>query len=122
MIGTLRPVGIHQEQTHAEYQDDCFLCRASTVSVAPSATPSRNDGDAAARINTKEKEWAKDHRAYRALRAQGVQPRTIDGASRMEAAADKFEVEAGHVFKTKEQRASAREGIERAQQMIAETA
>ncbi len=113
-------MGLHQETVHPEFVDGCFVCKASTVAVAPSATPSRKGGADAARINAKEKEWAKDHRAYRTLRAQGMQPRNVDGASKLENATDKFEVEAGHVFKTAEQRASAREGIQRAAEIQAE--
>lgn len=117
--GTLPTVGIHQE-THPTYVEGCDLCRWTSVSVAPSATPSRGGGQDAARINAKEKEWAKDMRAYRAIRANGLQPRGIDGAARLEHASDRMEVEAGSVFTTKEQRREAREGIARAQEMIAD--
>lgn len=88
------------------------MCRWTSVAVAPSATPSRKGGAEAQRINEREKEWARDMRAYKNMRANGIQPRTIDGAAHIEAnAEDKFEVEAGHVLTTKEQRQQARDGI-----------
>lgn len=84
------------------------MCRWTSVSVAPSATPSRKGGAEAARVNAKEKEWARDMRAYKAIRAQGLQPPQIDGSARLEGATDKFEVEAGHVFTSPEARKEVR--------------
>lgn len=93
--------------------EGCDLCRWSSVSVAASATPSRKGGAEAAKINATEKQWSTDMGSYKSLRAQGIQPRSIDGCDELAAkAADKFEVEAGHVLKTKEDRALAREGIQ----------
>ena len=115
-------MGIHQEQVHPAFREGCAACRWSTVAVAPSATPSRKGGAEAARVNAKEKEWARDMRAYKTLVGQGLDPRQIDGCHRLEGATDRFEVEAGHVLKTKAQRDSAREGIERAEQFKADIA
>lgn len=104
-------MGIH-ENTHPEFQADCFVCRASTVSVAPSATPSRKGGARAADINATEKRWHRDMDAYASMRAQGIQPRQIDGSDELSArAADKMEVEAGHVLKSKAERDLARDAI-----------
>lgn len=91
-----------------------------SISVAPSATPSRKGGADAARINAKEKEWARDMPAYKNLRKNGVQPKSIDGAARLEGATDKLEVEAGALFPTPEIRKQVREGQVRAAEMMAD--
>lgn len=104
-------MGIHQERTHPTYVDGCLLCKASTVGVAPSAMPSRGGGARAAEVNAKDKAFARDAKAYRALRAQGLQPPQIDGAARLEGATDKFEVEAGHVFTSPEARREVRDQL-----------
>lgn len=104
-------MGIHQE-THPSYVDDCDMCRWSSISVAPSATPSRKGGQEAANVNATEKRWHKDMDAYATLRGQGTQPRGIDGAAELAARAeDKFEVESGHTLKTKQARAFAKDVI-----------
>lgn len=100
-------MGIHQE-THPEPVEGCFVCKASTVSVAPSAMPSRNGGAGAAETNARGAGWARDMAAYKTLRAQGLQPPQIDGSARLEHATDKFEVEAGHVFTSPEARREVR--------------
>jgi hypothetical protein len=110
-------VGIHQT-THPEFVEGCFLCKASTISVAPSATPSRNGGQEAATVNAREARWDKDMPAYKELRRQGLQPRQIDGAHELTGRAkDRMEVEMGHVFKTPGQLAAAKEGMAHAQQI-----
>src|SRR5688572_16940178 len=97
------------------------MCRWSSVAVAPSATPSRNGGAEAVATNDRESRWQRDMPAYRELRRQGLQPRQIDGCDELSAkATDRFEVEVGHVLKTKEQRDSAKEGMSLAQQMVSE--
>lgn len=83
--------------------------------------PSRNGGGEAVATNDREARWQKDMPAYKALRAQGIQPRQIDGAHELTAkATDRFEVEIGHVLKTKEQRESAKEGMAAAQALASE--
>lgn len=115
-------MGIHQE-THPTYVEGCDICRYTSVSVAPSATPTRKGGQEAATVNARESRWARDMGAYRELRRQGMQPRQIDGSDRLAAtASDRIEVEMGHVFKTKGQLAAAREGMVEAQQLRADSA
>lgn len=47
----------------------------------------------------KERRWAKDHDAYRALRRQGIQPRCIDGSHRMaQVASSQTEIELGRTM------------------------
>lgn len=72
---------------------DCFGCKIQTISVSPSAMPTRSD---AANIN---KETAKSHAdvaAYRRLRHDGTQPKSVRGAAALEKRADsKWEIETG---------------------------
>ena len=73
---------------HPSYVEGCWLCRVASVSVSPSATPTRGQGTEAVRINRTEKRWDVDHAAYRRLRADGLQPRRVDGASVVEKRAE----------------------------------
>lgn len=75
---------IHQ-QVHPDLDvDGCFGCRIASVGITPSALGS---SDARAK-NHVEKQWDADIPAYRRLRANGVQPRRIDGAAVIEARAN----------------------------------
>lgn len=50
--------------------------------------------------------------AYKRLRKDGTQPRSIDGCAELETRAeDRHEVEMGHVFATREERQQARLGM-----------
>jgi len=47
----------------------------------------------------REQQLARDRDAYRRLRAEGLQPRTVEGSAEIEATADhRHEIEMGHVF------------------------
>lgn len=79
---------------------ECPTYREHLLSIgfAASAMPTRRAE--AAKINATEKRWEADMPAYKRLRADGVQPKHIDGASRLEKHADhKLEVEAGKLVK-----------------------
>lgn len=104
---------MRHRQTHPGLDvEGCFACKASSVMVAPSATPTRNDGARAADVNRTEDCWQRDMPAYRRLRADGLQPRGIDGCGDLEArAADPLEVTMGHVFESRDQLNEAREGM-----------
>lgn len=70
-----------------------------SVSIAPSATPSRVGGADAKRINETEARWDKDMPAYKRLRRDGLQPPSVDGAAAIERhAITEAEVEAGHAL------------------------
>jgi len=87
--------GIHG-QKHRLYVPGCLLCKMSTVSVAPSATPSRQSAHAKW-AKRKDKEWATDMAAYKRLRNDGLQPRQIDGSADLEAKSTEPEhVATGH--------------------------
>lgn len=50
-------------------------------------------------VDDREKRWDKDMPAYKRLRKQGLQPKTIDGAAHLEAkATTRFEIESGRVL------------------------
>lgn len=67
-----------------------------SVSVAPSAMPSRSPEVAATKA--RDGRWQKDMPAYKRLRKDGVQPKSIDGAADIEKRATvKAEVESGQV-------------------------
>lgn len=77
---------LHQ-RTHPNLDvPGCFSCRIATVNVAPSATPSRHPE--AASVKAREERWAKDLPAYKRLRQNGLQPRSTEGAARLEALAE----------------------------------
>jgi hypothetical protein len=87
---------IHRK-THPNLDvEGCYGCKLASFRVAPSATPSRNEGQFAADNVAKEQRWQTDHAAYRRLVKDGMQPHTLDGASELERyARDKVEVEHG---------------------------
>lgn len=69
-----------------------------SVSVAASALPSRNP--IAADTERSQRELAKDAPAYRRLRAEGLQPKSVDGCHKLESlATHKAEVETGHLVR-----------------------
>lgn len=95
----------HAER-HPTYVPGCFACKIRTISVAPSATPSRRGGAHARSINDTEKRWVRDHAAYRRLVAEGIQPKRLDGAADLEARADsRTEIEAGRLLTPRQREA-----------------
>lgn len=58
-----------------------------SVSISPAATPTRS-GVRYAQTTQLEKNWNKDIPAYKRLVKGGVQPDTVDGASKLEQAVD----------------------------------
>jgi hypothetical protein len=86
----------HQETHPALDVEGCFGCKVAGLSIAASATPSRRDGRRAATINHKDKVLEKDLDAYKRLRQEGLQPKTIDGSAEVEKKANyKWQVETG---------------------------
>jgi hypothetical protein len=65
-----------------------------------------------------EKRWEKEHAAYRRLRKDGLQPKSLSGADELEQRAEsKLEVEMGKVFDGKKAQTSARIGTEISQEL-----
>lgn len=75
---------LHQKRTHPTFVEGCWACQIGTVAVAASATPSRKGGQFAADNAAKEKQWSREHAAYKRLVAQGYQPNTLDGCDVVE--------------------------------------
>lgn len=86
----------HRE-THPNLDvEGCFGCKVANVRVAPNHTTT--GGERAAQINATESRWQKDMPAYKRLRADGLQPKTIDGAANVEKKAkEAWQVETGMV-------------------------
>ena len=84
----------HRE-THPNLDvEGCFGCRVSGVRMGVNTTTSR--GARVAEINTTERNWNKDIPAYKRLRANGLQPKKIDGAAEVEKKAqESWQVETG---------------------------
>ena len=91
---------------HETYDDVCDACEGvvrkyfGDVYIAASATPTRgmHDGKAIDWSGSKAKERAKerDMAAYKRLRSEGIQPKSIDGAAKMEReASTSHEIKAG---------------------------
>lgn len=74
--------------------------------ISAAATPTRR-ADTAALVE-KEKRWDVDGEAYKRLRANGVQPKSIDGAAEFEQRADSpLEFKLGRVIDNKELKEAA---------------
>lgn len=81
-------------------------------SIAASALPTRGSSTVA-QLEAKERQWARDMPAYRSMRQQGLQPKSIDGAADLAArASTEMEIESGHLLPTKKQQQTARSVLE----------
>jgi hypothetical protein len=84
----------HQE-THPNLDvEGCFGCRIAHVRTGTNTTTTR--GARVAEVNQTERNWNKDMPAYKRLRANGLQPKKIDGAAEVEKKAkESWQVETG---------------------------
>lgn len=72
--------------------DDCFGCQVLTVGFSADCMPSRLPR--VVDSNNMEKQWGRDHAAYKRLVKDGVQPNSLDGAANVEQMAEtKWEAE-----------------------------
>lgn len=95
--GNAMEINHNDHRYSGEFVEGCFVCKISTVSFGTGTMPTRHPGSA--QVEAREKRWAKDMPAYKRLRQQGLQPKTIDGAAHIEAKAEtRFEVESGQVL------------------------
>jgi hypothetical protein len=85
---------IHQ-QTHPTLDvEGCFGCRVSAIRMGANTTTSR--GAQVESVNKTERGWQKDMPAYKRMRREGLQPKSIDGAAEVEKKAEhKWQVETG---------------------------
>ena len=89
MTATPHNVGLHPE--------DCFGCKAASISIAPSAMETRSNAGV---INMDTKAMHADVAAYKRLRKDGTQPKTVKGAAALESrAVSKWEIETGTSLK-----------------------
>ena len=72
---------------------DCFGCKIQSVSMAASAMPTRSN---VGTIDFQTKKSHADVAAYKRLRKDGLQPKTVKGSANLESrAVSKWEVETG---------------------------
>lgn len=76
----------HAERHPSLDVEGCFGCRITGISFGANSTTTR--GAQVAETNQRAKNWEKDMPAYKRLRRQGLQPKNIDGAARVEATAE----------------------------------
>lgn len=67
--------------------ETCFGCRIRTVAVSATAMPSRGGNRHVANSEQMERNWSKDHAAYRRMKKEGLEPKVLDGADHLEAVA-----------------------------------
>src|SRR3954468_1382529 len=93
-------------ESFREGTPDCFRCRALSISVSPSSMPTRVGAGLWA-AKKEERHLDVDGEAYKRLRRDGFQPKSINGSAHLEAnATTRFEIESGQVFKPGEVKAA----------------
>lgn len=76
--------------------EGCFGCKVAGVRMGMNTTTTR--GQEVAKIDSTEKGWQKDMPAYKRLRQNGLQPKSIDGSAEIEKKAKhEWQVETGIV-------------------------
>ena len=86
----------HQEKHPNLDVEGCFGCKVSGISFGANESTTR--GAQVAATNQTAKNWEKDMPAYKRLRADGLQPKSIDGAAALESKAkEAWQVQTGFV-------------------------
>ena len=75
----------HAEKHPGLDVEGCFGCKVAGVSFGSNSTTTR--GKVVAETNQRARNWDKDMPAYKRLRQNGLQPKSIDGAARLESTA-----------------------------------
>lgn len=93
MQGTVHT--LKHRETHPDLNiEGCFGCRIANVRVGANTTTT--GGKRVSEVNATEKQWNRDMPAYKRLRADGLQPKRIDGAAEVERKAkETWQVETG---------------------------
>lgn len=77
--------------------DTCTLSYAAHLrgfATTAAATPSRGGAADVIQTNTRERRWARDHAAFKRLKAEGLQPPHLDGAAMREKQGEtKYDIE-----------------------------
>jgi glycine/serine hydroxymethyltransferase len=86
---------VKHRETHPNLDvEGCFGCRVAGIRMGTNSTTSR--GAKVSEIKQTERNWNKDMPAYKRLRANGLQPKKIDGAAEVEKKAqESWQVETG---------------------------
>lgn len=88
---------IKHQETHPYLDvEGCFGCKVSAVGFSAELMPTRSGSSRSASVIQKERVLDKDLDAYKRLRQDGIQPKTIDGAANVESRAqEKWQAESG---------------------------
>ena len=88
---------IKHQETHPNLDvEGCFGCKVSAVGFSAELMPTRSGSSRSASVIQKERVLDKDLDAYKRLRQDGIQPKTIDGAANVESrATEKWQAESG---------------------------
>lgn len=91
---------VRHRQRHPSPVEGCFGCKALTLHIAPAAMAARVEDNREYTYQRRlEAENNTDRDAYARLRRNGLQPKSIAGSARLEAAAaTPFEVASGQLF------------------------
>lgn len=82
----------HQEKHPGLDVEGCFGCKVANVRMGSNSTTTR--GSQVAATNQTARNWDRDMPAYKRLRKEGLQPRSIDGSAFVEKhATEKWQVE-----------------------------
>lgn len=105
----------HRER-HPVDVEGCFGCKVLYFSVSADAIPTRRPR--AAEVNATERRWDVDMPAYKRMRRNGVQPRSIDGCAHLERhASDAIELEMGKVIPFRDLKQRITEGNEASKEL-----
>lgn len=87
----------HQQDVHASFVEDCFMCRIGSVDFGATLN-SESKGTSGAWQKNFEKSLEKDRPAYARMRKAGLQPARVTGAAELEKADTRFEIESGNIM------------------------
>lgn len=76
----------HRETHPGLDVEGCFGCKIAGVRMGINESTTR--GSEVAKINERARNWDKDMPAYKRLRQNGLQPKSIDGSAALEAKAE----------------------------------
>lgn len=92
------------KETHPDYVEGCWGCHAASIQFG-STSP------VVAAQSAADRQLAKDRDAYKRLRNDGLQPKSLDGSSTLESTVNsQFDIDLGRVI-PKEERSRVEEGM-----------
>jgi hypothetical protein len=106
---------VNHREYHPVDEPGCIGCKVLSVSIAAAALEVK--GAEVRKIDTKEKVLDKDLGAYKRLRDNGLQPRSVDGSADVERhVTSQFDIDLGRVVKP-EHKTQVMEGMEMARDL-----